>query len=307
MIRVGVASPSFSANEVLRRELDSCFQNVRYNDTKGTLNQSEIKEFLKDSDAAILGLESLDEDLVSSCPNLRVVSKYGVGLNNIDFKAAHDAKISVYSMPGVNKRSVSELVMSFMLGISRNVFNSIHQLKGGTWYKNGGQELTGKTVGIIGYGNVGADLATLLQPFAVNILVNDIVDVSPKFRDGSIKQVTKMELCRDADMISIHVPLDESTRQLVARNELDVMKSDAIIINTSRGGVVNEFDLLEKLLSSNIRAGLDVFEIEPQVGTVLLQHERVYPTPHIGGNSKEAVLAMGRAAIFNLKRHYGIL
>lgn len=303
-VKVAVTSPSFSSNETLREELDSLFANVKYNQTGRNLKNEELIKFLSDCEAAIIGLEKIDQNVLAKCPELKVISKYGVGLNNIDFHEAASRRISIVYTPGVNKRSVSELVLGFMLGISRNIFSSISLIKNGKWIKSGGFELTGKTVGIIGFGNVGQDLANLLQPFNVKILANDIVPIK-QYSSGPLVIGTSLnQLLVDSDVITLHVPFDQSTKNLLNASNLSLIKDGALIINTSRGGVINEDDLCVVLDQKNAYAALDVFLEEPQINTDLINHPRVFATPHIGGNAKEAVLAMGRSAIKNLSNFY---
>jgi phosphoglycerate dehydrogenase-like enzyme len=303
-IRVAVTSPSFSANLILRQELKNVFDHICFNDSKKNLSSQEMPQFIGQSEALIVGLEKVDSHLLQCCPNLRVVSKYGVGLNNIDFEATNLKKIPVLYSPGVNRRSVSELTIGYMLGISRNIFNSVMNIRSGLWVKDGGFEISEKKVGIIGFGNIGQDVARLLAPFGTTILVNDIKPIDNlvevlKYKTSSIEKIL-----RECDIVSLHVPYDQSTHHLIGEKELDMLKDGAILINTSRGGIVDEGALARCIESKNIFVALDVFEIEPQIGTLLTESKKVYCTPHIGGNSKEAVLSMGRAAIENLKQHF---
>lgn len=303
-VKVAVTSPSFSSNPILREELGLLFSNAKYNDTGKNLNDTDLVQFLLDCEAAIVGLEKIDQNVLEQCSNLKVISKYGVGLNNINFDEATLKGVSIVYSSGVNKRSVSELVLGFMLGVSRNIFSSISLVKNGEWIKSGGHELSGKTVGIIGFGNVGQDLATLLKPFDLKILVNDIVPVKEHSDDYLVTSVTLDQLLLESDVITLHVPFDQSTKDLLNASNLSLIKEGALIINTSRGGIINEKDLYMILDQKNAYAALDVFLEEPQLNTPLSNHPRVFPTPHIGGNSREAVLAMGRAAIQNLSKYY---
>jgi D-3-phosphoglycerate dehydrogenase len=300
MFKIAVTSPSFSSNKTLRAELEKYFFEIKYNETGKNLSTNEMSNFVGDADGIILGLEIVDSTLLKRCKNLRVISKYGVGLNNIDLSSANAEGVKVVYSPGVNKRSVAELVLAFMLGISRNVFDSIDLMKKGSWVKNGGFEITGKNIGILGFGNVGKDLARLLKSFDVNIYANDKIDFNQNTSEYSVKKVSFDNLLKKSDILSIHVPYSEDCHHLISTAELSRMKNGSIIINTSRGGVVDEHALYEAILNKGVRVALDVFEVEPQILTELINHPNVYPTPHIGGNSKEAVLAMGRSAIENL-------
>jgi phosphoglycerate dehydrogenase-like enzyme len=301
MSKVVVTSPSFSNNLTLRAELESYFPCVKYNETGKNLEPELIPDFVGDAKGLILGLEKAGSSLFNYCKNLKVISKYGVGLNNIDIDAAQAASVMVLHTPGVNRRSVAELTLAFMIGISRNIFNSIASVKEGSWVKNGGFEISGKNIGIVGFGNIGKDLACLLKPFGVNIYANDVINFIENTDDYAVNRVSLERLLEVSDVISLHVPYTKNTHHLISSPEFDLMKKDAIIINTSRGGIIDETALLEAVLNKGIKAALDVFEVEPQLGTKLVSHPHIFPTPHIGGNSREAVLAMGRSAIENLR------
>ena len=306
MVKVAVTSPSFSSNSILRSELEEYFPNVKYNLTKKNLEYQKVAEFIADSDALILGLEKVDATIFNQCKKLIVISKYGVGLNNIVLSDAIKANIAIKFEPGINKRSVAELVIAQMISINRNIFNSMRSVKSGEWIKDGGFEISGKRVGIIGFGNVGMELARLLKPFGVDIYANDILDFACETSEYNVKRSGIEKILTLCEIISLHVPYSEKTHHLIGATQFNLMKEGSIIINTSRGGIVDEVALLSAVKDKKIRAALDVFEVEPQLGTALINHPNVYPTPHIGGNSNESVLAMGRAAIKNLQEYFQV-
>jgi phosphoglycerate dehydrogenase-like enzyme len=301
-IKIAVTSSSFSKSVQLRNELkEHSFKSVVFNDTGMTLSGKELDFFLKDSNVAIIGLEECGESFFERNRQIRVISKYGVGLNNIDFDSAKRYGVKILYSQGVNRRSVSELVLAFILGSARNVFNSIEKMRDGIWDKNGGYELSGRVVGIIGFGNIGRDLAGLLKPFNITCLVNDICNFEEVTTSYSVKNVDLDFLLRNSDVITLHVPYSETTQDLISKRELELIKEGSLIINTSRGGIVNEQFLLEKLNRTKyFCAALDTFIKEPQISSDLVNHPRVFCTPHIGGNSREAIQAMGGAAIKNL-------
>ena len=168
-------------------------------------------------------------------------------------------------------------------------------------------ELSGKTVGIIGVGNIGREVIRLLEPFECRILVNDILDQDEYCRIHGALSVTKECLFSESDIVSIHTPLTESTRHMVNKSSLSLMKKSAILINTARGPIVNESDLKAALVSGTLRgAGVDVYEEEPSHDLSLLQLPNLFCTPHIGGNSIEAVHAMGVSAIEGLKEFFSL-
>ena len=181
------------------------------------------------------------------------------------------------------------------------------ELKRGVWHREGGQELTGKSIGIIGCGNVGQELVRLLQPFQCRIWVHDIADRSKFCRKFGAVETGFEEIIEEVDILTLHVPLTENTENLIDKSVLAKMKPSAFLVNTSRGRVVHQGDLHQALVSGEIAgAGLDVFWEEPPVETEFLQLPNLMVTPHIGGNSREAVEAMGRAAIQNLVEYFSL-
>lgn len=301
MTLVAVPSVSFSRSEQLVARLRHLFPQARINYQGHKLGNRQLIKFLENVRGAIIGNEILDEPVLSQLPELKVVAKYGVGLDNIDFELLKRFNIRFYSKGGVNRRAVSELTLGGMIGLSRNIFFSGMKLKSGEWLKDGGCELTGRTVGIIGCGYIGEDILRLLQPFQCNLLINDIVDKSNEARIYGARQVDLTELLGRSDFVSLHVPLTELTHHLIGPGQLQIMKSNAVLINTSRGAVVNQNALKEALTTGQIRgAFLDVFEQEPPDDLEFLSLPNLMVCPHIGGNSIEAVDSMGTAALEGL-------
>jgi len=188
-----------------------------------------------------------------------------------------------------------------MLSLSRNLYVTSNQLKLNTWNKSGGVQLSEKTVGVIGVGNIGKDLISLLKPFDCKILVNDIVNQVKYYADNNLKLVSKEDIFKNSDFITIHTPLNDETKNLINTQTLGLMKETAFVINTARGGIFNQDDLKEALLSNKIAgAAMDVYDQEPPTDQDLLAIPNLMNTPHIGGNAKEAVKAMGEAAIENV-------
>ena len=263
--------------------------------------RDELIEFLKQCDFAIVGLDRIDDEVLAQCPKLNIISKYGVGLDNIDFKACEKNNVKVLHSKGVNKRSVSEEVVGSAISLLRNLYMSSNLLKSGEWKVNGGVQLTGKTVGIIGVGNIGKDLIDLLTPFNCKILVNDIIEQNDYYSSVNVKHTSKEEIFSNCDLITVHTPLDSSTYHMVGENEFKLMKSSSIFINTARGGIVNEEALYNALVNNQIfAAAIDTYENEPPTNKDLLCLPNLMCMPHIGGNAIEAVSAMGKAAIENL-------
>lgn len=300
-MRIKVSNVAFSKNEHLVNALRVKFPGAIVNSEGVRLNGGSLIEYLADADGAIVGLELITDSILEKLPHLKIIAKFGVGLDNIDLQACAKRGVEVGWIGGVNKRSVAEMAIGFMLMLCRNLYSTSNQLKDGAWNKNGGINLTGKTIGIIGLGNIGKELVNLLKPFNCKILANDIDDISLFAKEHELEIVSKEYLVSTADIISIHTPLTEQTKNLFNLEVLHAMKRNAILINTARGGIVNEADL-KYALKNNIIAGaaLDVYDPEPPIDLELLKLPNLITTPHTGGNSYEAVVAMGESAISHL-------
>ncbi len=303
--RIAVTPPAFCKSPALKAELLGHFPDTVFNEKDRYLSAAELVDFLTDADAAVIGRDPINAELICSLPKLRMISKYGVGLDNVDQEALNRAKTEFRVTFGTNRRSVAELTLGFMIALCHNMYLGSEELKRGVWHRDGGRDLSGKFIGIIGCGNVGQELVRLLQPFQCRIGVRDIADRSEFCRTSGAVEMEFDEIVKEADIITLHIPLTEDTENLINKPVLEKMKSAAYLINTSRGQVVHQGDLHQALLSGQIAgAGLDVFWQEPPTELDFLQLPNLMVTPHIGGNSVEAVLAMGKAAIQNLVDFY---
>jgi D-3-phosphoglycerate dehydrogenase len=303
--KVAVTPPAFCKSESLKAKLSLLFPNIVYNQKNNYLSESELIEFLKDVDAAIIGRDPVTQVVLDALPQLKVISKYGVGLDNLDLASIKGKGVELAVTAGTNKRSVAELTLSFMLGLCHRIFLSAERMKKGEWIREGGHDLSGKTVGIIGCGNVGKEVIHLLKPFGCKILVCDIEDRSDFCRDQGVTPSEFESLIAESDIVTLHVPLTELTRGMIDENILRKMQANSYLINTSRGPVVNTSALHSALVSGEISgAALDVFSSEPPDDLEFLQLPNLMVTPHIGGNSVEAVEDMGQAAINNLVEYF---
>ncbi|MFK5974992.1 MAG: phosphoglycerate dehydrogenase [Sulfurovum sp.] len=304
-MKITATSPSFSKNITLQQEIYRYFPNAKLNLKGIRFNQDELIEYIRDADAIIVGLEIIDKEVLDKCLNLKIISKYGVGLNNIDLVECKKRDIKIGWTGGVNRLSVAEMALGFMLMFSRNLFMTSNELKNGTWNKMGGFQLSGKTVGIIGVGYIGKELIRLLQPFNCQILVNDIINQDEYYRNNNLQEVSKEEIYKYSDIITIHTPHNESTNNMIDLSVLESMKSSAYILNTARGGIINESDLKYALQNGIIAgAGIDAYVQEPPTDSEFIELPNLICTPHIGGNAVEAVEAMGMSAIQHLKEFY---
>lgn len=302
-VRVAVASRSFSKHPVLREELLKRYSRVTFNETGKSLGGAELVEFLRGNDRAITALERIDDGVLSGLPELRVISKYGVGLDMIDLGALERRGILLGWTGGVNRRSVAELALAFALAMVRGLLQSNRDALAGRWVQTHGRQLTGKTVGIVGCGSVGQDFVRLLAPFECRVLAHDIRDYPEFYLELGVTAVGAERLLAESDLVSLHLPLDASTRNWLSAERLRAMKAGAYLMNTARGQIVDEASLKEALVSGRLAgAAFDVFGAEPPADLELLRLPNFLATPHIGGSSVEAVLAMGRSAIENLDR-----
>jgi phosphoglycerate dehydrogenase-like enzyme len=296
---VAVASRSFSRNPTLRQELLDRFPESRFNDAGPTvLTGDALVDFLRGYSHAITGLDVLDADVFRALPELRVVSKYGVGLDMIDLDAARRHGVSVRWTPGVNRQAVAELTICFMIALCRSLVPLARDLAGGGWRHSGGRQISSSTVGIVGCGHVGQQVARISRSFGATVVAHDIRSYDDFYRESGVVPMTLDMLLRRSDIVTLHVPLDASTRNMIDARALAMMKPDAFLINTARGGIVDEEALKHALVAQRLGgAAFDVFAIEPPVDRELLLLPGFIGTPHIGGGTREAVLAMGRAAI----------
>ena len=298
---VAVASHSFPKNPTLTRELLEKYPGSIFNGTQQPLKRDDLVCFLRGYNKAITGLETLDEPTFAALPDLRVVSKYGVGLDMIDLAAARRHGVSIRWTPGVNKQSVAELTVAFMIALARNVVPLALEMRGGLWTHGGGRQISSATVGVLGCGNVGQTVARLCRAFGAQVIAHDIRNYEAFYREAGVTPVALDALLSESDFVSVHLPLDGSTQGMIGARELALMKPAAYLINTSRGGIVDELALKRALTDHKLGgAAFDVFSLEPPADTDLLLLPNFVGTPHIGGSSAEAVLAMGRAAIEGL-------
>jgi len=299
--KVAVCSRSFSKNTVLRAELLARYSQVTFNDAGSQLAGDCLVEFLSGHDKAITALEMIDDYVLSRLPELQVIGKYGVGLDMIDLNAMRRYGKRLGWTGGVNRRSVSEMVISFAIAMLRHIPAAQREVLSGTWRQHVGGLLSGRTVGIIGCGFIGKDLVELLQPWGCTLLANDILDFPDFYLHYGVIPVGLEELLQRSDVVTLHVPLDKSTRNMISAERLALMKPSAILINAARGGLVDEAALKAMLVTKRLAAAaFDVFAVEPPQDQELLALPNFLVSPHIGGSAEEATLAMGRAAIDGL-------
>ncbi len=304
--RIAVTSRSFSKHPILRAELKARYPaaNITFNDKGKSLAGDDLITYLRGHEKAITALEELDTRVFSKLPELKVISKYGVGLDMLDLDAMETHGVQLGWKGGVNRRSVSELVIASAIMLLRHVPAASREVIDGVWQQHKGTELSGRTFGIIGCGRVGKDLVVLLNAFGCRVLASDIKDYPTFYSDYDVMPVDLDTLLGEADIVTLHTPLDASTRNILTADRLALMRPSAILINAARGGLVDEDEVKKMLMDGRLSgAAFDVFATEPPEDHELLQLPNFLVTPHIGGSSEEAILAMGRAAIDGLQIH----
>lgn len=302
--KIAVCSRSFSSNAILRKELLERYSQVTFNDAGMQLKGESLVRFLQGHDKAITALEVIDEAVLARLPQLKVISKYGVGLDMIDMGAMRRHGKRFGWTGGVNRRSVSELVIASAIAMLRHVPAANREVLAGTWRQHVGGQLTGRTVGIIGCGHIGKDLVPLLRAFDCAVLAHDILEFPDFYAAHGVESVGLDSLLSRSDIVTLHVPLDDSTRGMLDARRLAMLKPTAVLINAARGGLVDEAALKSALLEKRLAAAaFDVFAVEPPIDHELLALPNFLATPHIGGSAQEAILAMGRAAIDGLEHN----
>lgn len=302
---IAVTSKTFSEDEYLVNELKRYFGNVKLNNCKAKLEGKLLADFLKDADGVILGTEKLDANVISKLPCLRFVSKYGVGVDNIDFDALKRYEIELSHKKGLNSDSVAELTLAFAIMLIRNIGKSITGYQSNNWTKLPGKELAEMTLGIIGYGNVGKVVAEKFAHLGIGrLLVNDLIDfpITPP-----VEFVPLDYLLSESDIVSLHISMEKQNYHFVDKIFIDKMKTGAYLINTSRGEVLDENAIIKALKTQKLSgAALDVYENEPLINPCMLDCPNILTTCHIAGSSNRAIKNMGWAAIEGLLKAFNM-
>lgn len=255
---------------------------------------------LADADALIAGLETLDRARIESAPRLKVISRYGVGYDKVDLAAAREKGIQVTITPGANSDSVADLAVALMLDVSRNVTRMDRSVKEKNQKRPQGIEMFQKTLGVVGTGRIGQGVARRCQGFDMKILAYDIYEDAAFQKETGAVYVDLETLLRNSDYITLHSPFNEETKNIISTREFRMMRKDAVLINTARGGLIDEAALYEALKAGTIRgAALDATMEEPPYDSPLLTCENCILTPHAGAATREASSRMSLMAAQN--------
>ncbi|MCA9715712.1 MAG: hydroxyacid dehydrogenase [Myxococcales bacterium] len=279
------------------------------------LKAQDLPAALAETRASILVVRSTEvtQDALCAGERLSLVIRAGAGVNTIDLATASDRGVFVANCPGKNAIAVAELTMGLMLALDRQLVDATSELRQGTWNKKkygAGRGLKGQRLGLVGFGMIGREVAQRARAFALEIQVYEPAGVDHELAERyGVSAAPDLEtLLRTSDIVSLHVPYSTATHHLIGRAELALMRSRAALINTSRGGVVDDAALTDAVKEGRVRAGLDVFEDEPAGGhapfdSPLMRYPDVYATPHIGASTAEAAQAIA-AEVVHIIRGY---
>ncbi len=262
---------------------------------------------LRNAEYAILRTYKINRDTINKCPNLKFIQRWGVGYDSVDVAAAGERNIKVAVTSGINSVPVAEYAVMLMLSVYRNIVTIHNNVVNGNWRVNGiidrSYTLSGKKIGLIGLGSIGKNVAKIVQAFEAEVYYYDVFRMpEEEEKNLNIKYMELNDILNESDIISLHLPLTESTKNLIDKNTISLMKETAIIINTSRGGIINEEDLYEALINNKILgAGIDVFENEPiSPENKLINLNNVVLSSHNAGNTTDNSINMAKRCVENI-------
>ena len=258
-------------------------------------DQAEFERIIPEFDALIIGAHDFSEADMERCPKLKIICKHGVGLDNIHVNKAKELGLAVCNAPGTNSNAVADLALGLMLSVCRKISHSAALVREGVWKSHIGEDVCGKTLGLLGFGAIAKGVARRARGFGMKILAYDpFVTQLPEEFEGWVELCDMDKVITSCDILSVHIPLTPETKNTISTAELAKMKQGSYVINTARGGIVNEMALYEALKSGHLNgAAMDVVESEPMTPDhPLLSLDNVVVTPHIAMYSKEAINAV---------------
>jgi phosphoglycerate dehydrogenase-like enzyme len=307
MSRVAVPLSYFEFFPALKAELAARHPGAKFLAEHRLLQGDELVDFLQGYEVAVIGLNRFTDEVCKQLPDLKVVSLCSAGVDHIDPAILNKYGIKMWWAPGINKISVSELAVCYMVFTLRRLHLFSTVLGRGEWRgpMGFGGDLRGRTVGIHGCGHIGKDVVKLLKPYGVTILACDRVDFADFYREWGVEKVDADELWARSDVLTIHLSRNQSTIGLYTAQVLDKMKPGAVLINCARGNIVDEAALAERLQSGHLAgAAFDVFAVEPANGNPLLTLPNFFGSPHIGAATLESWEAMLRSGFTGIERAY---
>lgn len=302
-MKILVTPTSFGpkADSPAKKRLEAFADELVYNPHGRPLQEDELIPLLEGCDGYLAGLDFVGRRALESAKKLRVVSRYGVGCDRVDLAAAGELGIPVTNTPGVNANAVADLAFGLMLAVARRIPALDASTRAGGWRRSTGRELYGKTLGILGLGAIGRCVVQRAHGFGMAVLAYDPYFDSEWAGQNGVTCAPLDQVVRRSDFISLHLPLSEETRHLFGAARFAAMRPGAVLINTSRGGIIDEAAAADALRSGALGGlGLDAFEAEPPGESPLAAFDNVVMTPHTGAHTLEATEAMANAAVNNL-------
>lgn len=307
MPRVAVTTPYFDFFPELKAELEAMYPGTKFRTDRKPLTEDALIEYCKGYDTAVIGLDKFTDRVCAALPELKTISLCSAGVDHIDPAVLKKHGKKMWWAAGINKVSVSELTVCYMVLAVRRVHFFSSVLRRGEWKgpMGFGTDLRGRTVGIHGCGFIGKEVVKLLQPYGVKILACDRVDYSDFYKEYGVEGVSADELWARSDIVTIHLSRNKTTIGMYTGEVLDKMKPGALLINNARGSIVDEAALAERLKSGHIAgAAFDVFHVEPANGNPLLDIPTFFGSPHIGATTRESWGAMLRSGMRGIKDAY---
>ncbi len=298
--RVLVTPTSYGRNDpALISELEQAVGQVIYNTSGKPLSSEQLQTLLPGIDAYIAGLDSIDAEAIATADKVQVIARYGAGVDRVDLRAARKHGIVVTNTPGANTVSVAELAVALMLALARMIPLANIETKAGGWPRMSGSSLQSKTIGLLGFGAIGKNTAKRLQGFDCHVIAYDPYPDQVSAEELSVQLRTREQVIRQSDFLSLHLPSLPETRGMVNARFLASMKPGSFLINTARGELIVESDLLQALRNGHLQgAALDTFSVEPPgADNPLLALPQVVATPHTGAHTDGATNAMGWGAL----------
>ena len=287
----------------LFEQLEAAGYEVVRNSTGGILEKEQMKALIADCSGIIVGVDPLDAEVLSCAPRLRAIAKYGVGVDNIDLDYCKAHGIKVSRTVGANSEAVADYAMTLIMAVARKAVMIDRKCRGRDWSKISTRDVSGATLGLFGLGAIGKHVAKRAQGFGMKVLAFDPYWPEEYARENNIIRADAETIFREADFISLHLPLMESTRNFVGEKEIAMMKRDAVIINTARGGLIDEAALLRALKEGRIYgAGIDAFAQEPPEDPAWFELDNVVIGSHCAASTTGATQNMGRMATQNILR-----
>jgi len=290
---IQVTTYPFGKDHSLQKEiLESSGWEVNYNPYDRRLKNEEVKDLVRDANAIVAGTETYDRDIIESCKNLEMICRVGIGLDSVDLEACKDNNVIVTYTPEAPSDSVAELTVAQIINLLRQINRSNTDVHDGKWIRQMGFLISELKIGILGIGRIGGRVAKLLQPFKPQLYGCDLEPNLELGKQCDIQWVSKDELFKICNLVTVHIPLNKDNYHLVGKHELGLMQDNSYLINTSRGKVCSENDIIEALDNKKLlSAAFDVYEKEPYSGPLIGRND-VILTAHIASSSRQGRFLM---------------